>query len=101
MVLKKQSSVFWLESQALSATDALLAAAAAVAFLDETTAKVHIHIGLGLRCLGRGQLHLQHQECLVQGDDETYWLLGDKAFQRDGLHWGLLLGRRSGRHSVS
>ena len=47
MVLKKQSSVFWLESQALSATDALLAAAAAVAFLDETTAQVHI--GLGLR----------------------------------------------------
>jgi len=72
--VKNQSSVFWLESRALSATDALFAAAAAVAFLDETTAK--IHIGLGLRC----------------------WLLGDNAFQRDGLHRGLLLGRGGGRH---
>lgn len=78
-----------------SAADALLAKAAAVAFLNKATAKVHVR--LGLRSLARRASASPSPKlaCRIWG---AHRLLCDDTLERDGLHGGLLLRGGSGGH---
>ncbi len=84
--------------------DTLLATAAAIALLDESTTHAHVRLRLG-RLVSVSQSPSQSLEpCLAiseasQGVDVvTHRLLCDNRVERDGLHGLLLLRGVGGRH---